>query len=958
MRYFAFDIKLKREDIKSTKVNFREYSYDNPIEGLTSYIFKTLANGNSFVIYREEDSGLKAMFAINEKIRQPKEAFEEIIALIADALETKVKTSDMYEITMLDFDANLSESKRRGLSQYWSRIADQASILLYEDRESILTGRCGFKLDEAVAENSTKKGDEDHLFDESLKEEIQDIRSGAKKRTAKGLKAIPCHYIISARSKEAGSDIALKLMQTLAQAGRLSSGRMELFTEIDEELYRRPGMFERVIENSNGGTIVIDLTERFGRDPSNYGLTCDYLAKTIRKYRNNHLFVFLYDMDNPGFTFYLMPKIEKSLCLVKIREGKGDAEAAENYLKLLIKSSDFAVFSSQAKEFLETIPQSEYTQTDILKAYDSFESWCMRKNILKSDKVTGDEGFFLERDDNNCSAYEKLQSMIGLNAVKEQIDKIILANKAEKQREKYGSNARAMHMIFSGNPGTGKTEVAELVAKICKEKGILKSGAFVQRAGMDLSGFFAPFKIRQAFEQAKGGVLFIDEAYSFGGDCAVAALIREMESRRKEVIVIFGGYKERMKEFLEQNEGLASRIPYTVDFPDYNAGELLQIYDYILKQDGFIATPGAREEAREIFEKACRIENFGNGRYARNLAEKSTLNMSVRLARKYGDEEIPKDKLFKVTKEDVYIPDDPIVNCNNGEKRKGKKEPEKSGKELLESMIGLESAKAVVEGAVATFKMQKRLRKSGIDIGRNTMHMVFSGNPGTAKTTIARLVAQILKEEGVLSTGAFVEAGRADLIAGYEGQTALRVRKKFSDAMGGVLFIDEAYSLDDGNSHGYGDEAINTIVQEMDNRREDMIVIFAGYPDEMNSFIERNPGMSSRIAIRVNFDDYSTEELCAITRFQVAQRHLNITDEAVEKLAPIYDAARQNKTFGNGRYVRRAVELAISNLAVRLYRMNDKDITKEILTTITAEDIEEPLLDETAKPKRRIGFAA
>ena len=377
-----------------------------------------------------------------------------------------------------------------------------------------------------------------------------------------------------------------------------------------------------------------------------------------------------------------------------------------------------------------------------------------------------------------------------------------------------------------------------------------------------------------------------------------------------------------------------------------------------MKQDGYTATPGAREEAREIFEKACRIENFGNGRYARNLAEKSTLNMSVRLARKYGDEDIPKDKLFKVTKEDVYIPDDPIVNCNNGEKRKGKKEPEKNGKEQLESMIGLESAKSVVEGAIATFKMQKRLRKTGIDIGRNTMHMVFTGNPGTAKTTIARLVAQILKEEGVLSTGAFVEAGRSDLIAGYEGQTALKVRKKFSDAMGGVLFIDEAYSLDESSSHGFGDEAINTIVQEMDNRREDMIVIFAGYPDEMNHFIECNPGMSSRIAIRVNFDDYSTEELCDITRFQVAQRHLNITDEAVKKLAPIYDAARQNKTFGNGRYVRRAIELAISNLAIRLDRMNDKDITKEILTTITAEDIETPLLDETAKPKRRIGFAA
>ena len=166
-------------------------------------------------------------------------------------------------------------------------------------------------------------------------------------------------------------------------------------------------------------------------------------------------------------------------------------------------------------------------------------------------------------------------------------------------------------------------------------------------------------------------------------------------------------------------------------------------------------------------------------------------------------------------------------------------------------MIGLESAKKVIEQAVATFKMQKRLSKKGVDIGKNTMHMVFTGNPGTAKTTTARLIAEILKDEGVLSSGVFVEAGRADLIGQYVGHTAPKVKKKFEDAMGGVLFIDEAYSLNDGEHRGsFGDEAINTIVQEMDNRREDIIVIFAGYPDEMKSFIERNPGMSSRIALR------------------------------------------------------------------------------------------------------------
>lgn len=956
MRYFAFDLKLKKEDIRSTTVNLKDYSYDGPIEAITTYIFKTLSNGNTFVIYREEEVFLKSMYAIDEKIRQPKEALDEILSLIEYALGNKVKITEASEITMLEFDTNLAEAKRRGLAQYWSRVIDQAGIFVYDDRESIHNGRCGFRLAEAVANKSLCS--EDHLFDESLKNElvrIKDNKISPKSRASKSIKAIPAHYVISARSKEAGSDITKTLMNTLSDAGRLSSYRMELITEIDSDLYRHPGLFEKVIENSLGCTIVLDLAGRFALQSSDYSLTCAYLAKTIKKYKNTNLFVFLYDIDNPGFAFSLISLVQKFMFLIKIREGKGNREAAEGYFKSLIRDSEYSKFESQAGEFLDTIKQTEFTQTDILKAFDSFESWAVRKNVLKSYKIEDSDVFSLDRDDNDLSAYDKLQSLIGLKSVKEQIEKVILANKAEKQRKQHGAKGKAMHMVFSGNPGTAKTTVAELFAQIAKEAGILKSGVFVEKSGMELSGFLSATRLTMAFEQAVGGVLFIDEAYSMCGEAAFAELIRQMEMKRNDVIVIFAGYKDRMKTFLEQNEGLKSRTPYTIEFPDYTPDELLQIFDYIAKQDGFTTTSGARDAALELFSKASRLKDFGNGRFARNMVEKATLNMSVRLAKKYGDE-IPENLLFKIIKDDVTSIEDSIVNTNNGGKKKG---DNRSPREKLASMIGLESAKKVIEQAVATFKMQKRLSKKGVDIGKNTMHMVFTGNPGTAKTTTARLIAEILKDEGVLSSGVFVEAGRADLIGQYVGHTAPKVKKKFEDAMGGVLFIDEAYSLNDGEHRGsFGDEAINTIVQEMDNRREDIIVIFAGYPDEMKSFIERNPGMSSRIALRVNFEDYTPQELAEITKFQVGEKHLNITDEALEKLIPIYEQACQNRTFGNGRYVRRAVELAISNLAVRLDKMDEKDLTDEILTTITAEDIEAPELDEAQKPKRRIGFAA
>ena len=966
MRYFEFTINLQVEDLKSEKVRLKDYSYDSPVDAVAYYLFQKLTNGVTYLTYRVDNTGMKSVIAIDEKTRAPEEAVAEVTGILDDILVSKVTADEPFEITMLDFDDKMSEARRRGFVHNWGKLCEQANLIMYEDREYIQEGKAGFKLDEMVArpnDGKSAKGN-DHLYDVTLKDEL--VRISADKVTPeKGKRmpgdtlAIPAHYVISARSKEAGSDIAARLMSALAAAGRLPGGRLELFTDIDEDLYKHNLYFERIIDNSFGGTIVLDMTAKFGVNPAEYGLTCEYLARLIRQRKNSNLFVFLYDIDNPGFAYNLITRIEKSIYLINIREGSGTFKAAERYLKSLVKGTDFSSYAGQTGEYLKTLPLKRFTQTDVINAFDNFESWCMRKNFLKSYNLESETGFKIDRDTDNLTASEQLEKMIGLKAVKEQIERVIMTDKVEKQRTKHGSKGRAMHMIFAGNPGTAKTVVAGLFAQIAKEHGILKSGTFVERAGMQLSGMFATLAIREAFDEADGGVLFIDEAYSMCGDNAITALIREMEARRNDVIVIFAGYEDRMKRFIELNEGLKSRIPYTVKFPDYTPDELLQIYDYILAQGGYTATAGAKYAAREIFEKAVKVRNFGNGRYARVLAEKSTLNMSVRLAKKYGDREIPKSLLYKVCKDDVFNPDDTIVNCNNGECKAGKNGKERTAREELEAMIGLESAKQVINGAIATFKMQKLLRKRGVNLGSNAMHMAFLGNPGTAKTTVARLLARILKDEGVLSTGVFVEAGRADLVAPYVGQTAPLVRRKFDDANGGVLFIDEAYSLSDDRKGCFGDEAINTIVQEMDNRREDTIVIFAGYPDEMKAFIERNPGMSSRLAFRVNFEDYTVEQLCEITRFQVASKHLHITDDAVNALVPIYETALQNKTYGNGRYARRCVELAISNLALRLDKMDEEDLTDKVLTTIEACDIAAPELDaECEKPKRRIGFVA
>lgn len=284
-----------------------------------------------------------------------------------------------------------------------------------------------------------------------------------------------------------------------------------------------------------------------------------------------------------------------------------------------------------------------------------------------------------------------------------------------------------------------------------------------------------------------------------------------------------------------------------------------------------------------------------------------------------------------------------------------KSKPRGSAYDTLSEMIGLAEAKKVINKAVSYYKMQKLYRERGFKEDHPAMHMMFSGNPGTAKTSVARLFARIMKENGLLSKGQLVELGRGDLIAKYVGWTAQNIQSKFKAAAGGVLFIDEAYSLVDDREGSFGDEAINTIVQEMENHREDVVVILAGYPDKMEKLLQKNPGLRSRIAFHVPFADYSTHELCEIAKLMGRDKGMRLSEEAMQKLAVLFDTAKAQTDFGNGRYVRNLFEQAKMNQAVRLAGLDFDKITDAELSTITAEDIVAPPLLK-ADEKQKIGF--
>lgn len=270
----------------------------------------------------------------------------------------------------------------------------------------------------------------------------------------------------------------------------------------------------------------------------------------------------------------------------------------------------------------------------------------------------------------------------------------------------------------------------------------------------------------------------------------------------------------------------------------------------------------------------------------------------------------------------------------------------------LQSLVGIRAAKDQVKKILAFAKMRKDMEERGEQLEPITLNMEFVGNPGTAKTTVARIVSGLLKEIGIIKTGEFIEVGRANLVAQYVGQTAPMVQNVFQRAKGGVLFIDEAYSLLEEGSGGFGDEAINMIVQEMENNRKDIIVIFAGYPDEMDEFFLRNPGLRSRVPFRVRFDDYTTDELADICELEAGKRGFLVDNNAKAFIKEICASSTKNIENGNGRFCRNLVEMAVLNFALRNY--GGDEVEADIEYILKREDFCDTTVFE--EKKSTIGF--
>ena len=537
-----------------------------------------------------------------------------------------------------------------------------------------------------------------------------------------------------------------------------------------------------------------------------------------------------------------------------------------------------------------------------------------------------------------------LDHYIGMDEVKHAVREIALTvhNNIERAQRGLGEQEKmGIHIVLTGNPGTGKTTIARKLGEILESIGYLDSGHVVE---VDRSKMVSPYQgetpkvVDSLCDKAMGGILFVDEAYTLAplsqsgerdsqGAQALEQLMKRMEDDRGKFVVIAAGYRTEMENLFRINVGFRSRFSYFLNIDDYTPDQLYQIMEVFAQEKKYHFASDAKELALKMITEIynAREKDFANGRTIRQLFDKIVAKQAERL-QNVDISTLSNEQLMTITVDDIPYEAPQVVNYTDCLAK-------------LDGLVGLASVKKEISNLAAFLNLQIRRGESNTFQGK---HYVFTGNPGTGKTTVARIMADVFRSLGILSRGQLIEADRSKLVAGYSGQTAIKTNQLIDSAMGGVLFIDEAYTLKSNDQDSFGSEAIDTLLKRLEDDRGKFICIVAGYTDNMHDFIDTNPGLKSRFTQTIHFEDYTPDELTQIfinlangKKFTVDEETRNAIHRQFEQLY-----LRRDKNFGNAREARRIFDLAVEKQSQRLMaEMNNPDFNSEDMYRITVADL-------------------
>lgn len=549
------------------------------------------------------------------------------------------------------------------------------------------------------------------------------------------------------------------------------------------------------------------------------------------------------------------------------------------------------------------------TESDFIKKLETSDRRELVKFLLSASKET-----LSHQLKPHLEKLEELKNICGLIDFKNVVQELITYLSFQ---EKINNKEQQQHFyIFNGERGTGRKFAIKFLMSLFEMNAIFvncNNFSIPKISEKDVPILVDYLSVRPKTKSDIYDTIRQKKGHSI--NIIITRTIQEAESIKKELLEDFGKVS-------------------IVNFPQYDEAELKEIGLQMLNQKGI---------------------QLSNEDYEQLIAENKVLK-DAKEVRLFVQE------LVEFAVQNDYDPSDKNELSLDGfiPQNESSVENEENAEKKLSELIGLEEVKVVLNQQLAYNQVSALRQAHGFSNEILNRHLVFSGNPGTGKTIVARLYTKILYNNKIIQENKLVEVGRADLVGEYVGQTAPKVKRAFDEAKGGVLFIDEAYSLIPSSERDFGHEAISAIIQEMENRRDEVLVIFAGYEELMAKFIETNPGLSSRISREIKFLDYTIDQLIAILELMINKRYYQLTDDCKTVLHQHFSEVVNSRNFGNARYVRKLVDEIVFSQAQRVIEGDKNQLEDDtFLNQITLTDINKAIVAIEAKSSKLmslIGF--